>query len=707
MAKSIINLVPGVSTVDSPLMLEGRFANSNLIRLFQGRVQKRGGWTALTQAPIAGTSRGLHAWNDLEGNAYIASGSEQLLQLLTAGSFANISPVAQTSNVLNAFTTEEGSSTVSILDPTYSPSVGDWVTVATAVFVGGVVLQGDYPVTAVLGQGRYEINIAPLVATQSVISQGITFNFSSVAGDSNIAVALGQAVFTEDQQITVYVSTDVGGTTIQGPFAVNLPGGGGVTDPFSSEFSSDFGGGVSGPSLAFITAPLPASVNANTSENGGAAQLLYALPSLLDNASPFLFGAGHFGLGTFGEGEGSTPGTFSLREWSLDNFGQLLIATPRGGALYEWTPPLTFNSRAQVVSVAPQFSQGIFVAMPQEQIISFGSDGGGFQDPMLVRFSDIANFTAAGSWTATAINQAGSFRLTRGSRIVGGMQASLHGLLWTDVGLWSMNYLGPPFIYGFDEIGKSCGLIAMRAAAEIAGKVVWPSYHGFFIYDGSAVSPLPCAVWNQLYDLIDNEFINTLHAFPNSDFSEVAWHFPTQGSNGVPTHYINLNVGMLNAGYPPDQCWDFGVLQRTAGLDRTAVAPPVGADGPNGLLQAHETAADANGQVMPSFAETGWFKLNASSDAIYLDRIIMDAIPAAGAAPSSATVLVTIFLVEGESPTAGPIRTYGPYTVTPATEHLLIEGRGMFIKARFDFSTLGSFARLGTPIQQSAPAGRG
>jgi hypothetical protein len=401
-------------------------------------------------------------------------------------------------------------------------------------------------------------------------------------------------------------------------------------------------------------------------------------------------------------GQGSAPGVFLLREWSLDNFGQILIANPKGGALYSWLPPVAYNNRAAIIPGGPQFSQGCFVAMPQEQIVSFGSDAGGFQDPMLVRFCDVGNFVGAAAWTASATNQAGSFRLTRGSRIVGGMQAGQRGLLWTDVGLWTMNYIAPPFIYGFDEIMSGCGLIAMRAAGFVAGKVVWPSYKGFFMYDGNSVSPLPCEVWSQLFDNIDPQYINALHAFPNSDFNEIAWHFPTLGSGGVPNAYINLNVGMLNAGYPPDQCWDFGMLTRTAGIDRSGVGPPIAADGPNGLLQAHETSADANGAAMPSFAETGWFKLSGSDDAIYLDRLIPDFIGSVGW-----KVAITVFLIEGESPTASTLRTYGPFNASAAVEHLIVEGRGRFIKLRFDFSALGSFARIGSLIQQSAPAGRG
>jgi hypothetical protein len=338
--------------------------------------------------------------------------------------------------------------------------------------------------------------------------------------------------------------------------------------------------------------------------------------------------------------------------------------------------------------------------MPQEVIVSYGSDAGGFQDPMLVRFSDVADFLSATAWQALATNQAGSFRLTRGSRIVGGMQSVFGGLLWTDVGLWLMKYIQPPFVWGFDEIAKGGGLLAMRAAAEVGGMVVWPSYKGFWTFNGSSAAPLRCEVWDAFYNSIDPQYINTLHAFPNSDFTEVAWHYAPLGSGGVPTAYINLNVGMLAAGFPPEECWDIGTLTRTAGIDRGAVGPPIAADGPNGLLQAHETATDADGQAMGSFAETAWFKLANGSQIMFLERLTPDFVGNAGW-----SVLITVYATMGESPNSR-VKAYGPFTANAAIEHIIVRQRGKFLKLRFDFSPFGSFARMGAVLSRVSPAGR-
>src|SRR5262249_39744089 len=157
-----------------------------------------------------------------------------------------------------------------------------------------------------------------------------------------IDFTLGAATFTQGQQILVYLQTQIGGATFSGFFPVNVNGG-----------------------VFSFQAPGPAAENAGGQENGGQVQIIYPLASQLDGNSPFVYGAGPYGEGFFGEGSGQV-GQFVPRQWSLDNFGQLLLAAPINGALYQWTPPEAYNNRAAIVAAAPKFSTDMFVAMPQE-----------------------------------------------------------------------------------------------------------------------------------------------------------------------------------------------------------------------------------------------------------------------------------------------------------------------------------------------------
>jgi len=668
MSTTPIILKPGIDTTRTPLLNEGGFSACNLVRFFEGIVQKLGGWARLTSQPIIGTARGMHAFVDLKSNAYIAVGTEQVLQLFIAGTMNDITPVRRTSNLTNPFATVANSPTVTVKDPAHSANVGDWVDVATATYVGGLVLQGLYQVQSVIDANTYTIT-APTPATTPVAAGGTTFQFTFTQNSNLATFTLGNAVFTNGQSILVYVPVSFGGVTVQGPQTVIVAG-----------------------SQNEITLSQSSTATGTVSENGGQVQLLYLLGAQLDSLESFVYGVGSFGVGPFGEGTGLPVGAiFAVRQWSLDNFGQNLVGTPTGGALYQWLPPLAYNNRASAVASAPQFNTGIFVAMPQQQIVAYGSDGGGFQDPMLVRFSNVGDYTSSTAWTATATNQAGSFRLTDGSRIVGGMQGPQQGYLWTDTALWTMNYVGFPLVYGFNKVGTNCGLASQRGAALVAGRLVWIGYKGFWEYGPNGVVPLPCPVWDKVFGSggADPAWVSNIFAFPNSDFTEVAWFYPTIGDNGLPTRYVKVNL--------TSNVWDYGTLTRTAGIDSSAVARPVSADGPNGLLQQHEVAIDADGAAMPSFAETAWFKLKGGSQYIFVERLLPDFFFSAGGA-CYVTVSVTDYPDDA-------VRTYGPFLCTGKTEHVLPRCRGRLAKLKFDFSPLGSFARLGAILAVTAPAG--
>lgn len=688
-----IKLTPGISLVKSPMLNEGGWSAANLIRFYAGLLQKRGGWTALSQNKVAGTCRGIHAFNDLTSLSYVVAGSDQLLQLFMPTTpnaplssivtppmlLPDITPVAQTSNLVSPFSTQTGSSVVSVQDPTSPAVVGDWIYIAPLTFVGGIALQGLYQVASLIA-GGFTFN-AGTPALSDASGAGALLNFTSTAGSAIIGVALQGYAFVGGESLLVYVPTVVGGINLAGLQTVALVGGN-----------------------AQIQGAGPASGSANVTENGGAVQILYLEASAAAAASTGAFGTGAFGAGAFGVGPSVTPAPFVFREYTIDNFGQIAAAAPKNGRILSWTPPFAYNNRAAPVgNDAPQFSTGIFVAMPEEQLVSFGSDGGGFQDPLLVRWSNVGDFRSNGAWTATATNQAGSFRLSRGSAIIGGMQSSFGNLLWTDVGLWLMQYIQPPFIYGFSEIGKGCGLIAMRAAAQVGGRVIWPAQNSFWQFGGQDVEPLECDVWDYFYENVDPQFLGSITAFPNSDFTEIAWHFAPLGANGVPTNYVSLNLSMLASGTPAAQCWDYGTLTRTAATDRSAggIFSPLAVDGA-GLIQAHETQTDANGAPMPSFAETAWFRVAAGREYMFVERLFPDFV----FGPGGGTVNVTIFVGEyPEDVNLGLIRTFGPFACTPKTQHVIPRCRGRLMKLHFDFSTVGTFARLGQPIARMAPAG--
>ena len=186
-----------------------------------------------------------------------------------------------------------------------------------------------------------------------------------------------------------------------------------------------------------------------------------------------LFRSGGYGIGGYGNGVAPTSiigQPVVSFDWTLDNWGDTLIACPvynitddTGGQIYQWQPA-SGASYASIITNAPIVNDGIFVAMPQRQVIAWGSTFTGIQDQLLIRWSDVGDFD---SWIPLVTNQAGSYRIPKGSRIVCGIQGPQQGLIWTDLAVWAMQYVGPPYVYQFNELGTGCGLIARKAAASM------------------------------------------------------------------------------------------------------------------------------------------------------------------------------------------------------------------------------------------------
>lgn len=320
-------------------------------------------------------------------------------------------------------------------------------------------------------------------------------------------------------------------------------------------------------------------------------------------------------------------------------------------------------------------------------------------DPLLVRFSDVADFAA---WFPTATNQAGSFRLPSGSKIIGALQSPLQALIFTDIELWSMQYIGYPLVYGFLKIGLGCGLISQRAVAKIGTITYWMSQQGFFKYDGSTVTPVRCSVWDRIWNgteaseivpsgsvILDTRYLDNVFAAPNSYFNEITWYYPTVGSNSIVTNYAKYNV--------LDDVWDVGVLTRTDWVDQSILGPPIAVDG-QGILQQHETDDDMDGQAMNSYALTGWFKVEETQIFMSIERILPDFIITPGA-----TIFITVMVANyvNDTPTV-----YGPYAVTSTTEYFIVKARGRVARLLIQSTGRSSFWRNGHNEMLVTPSGR-
>jgi len=705
-----LKLRPGVDLNETPALNEAGISSSNLIRFIPdekgiGLPQKIGGWARYFSAQMASIVRGLWAWEDTNANKWLASGSQSRTSgaltgqsqlavmngvlgsngITTASSLADITPRVISDDVAVSFTTTTGSPNVTITDSTTTGITPyDSVYIATHVAVGGLVLYGLYPVALNVGSTQYQIQATDILgnlvpATGNVTNGGAVATFTTTNASSIVTVALAAHGLSVGSTFPVLVPTTVGGVTLYGNLIVQ---------------------NVTNANSFTIQSPQTATSGATVSENGGNARFIYSItvgPAIASTG----YGVGGYGIGGYGVGSpvvATTGSAIPADSWSLDNWGQILISSPSGTfvdgvpftGIYQWDPT-TNSPTASIIAQAPPVNDSCFVAMPQRQIIALGSTFTGIQDPLLVRWCDVNNFNA---WIGLITNQAGSYRIPKGSKIVGGIQGPQQGLIWTDLALWSMQYIGQPYIYSFNEIGTGCGLIAKRAAGSLSGVVYWMGQSQFYRLGANGVEPLFCPIWDIVFQNLDLTNLDKIRIAPNSRFGEISWFYPTTGS-GENTNYVKYNVVLDK--------WDFGTMARTAWTNESVLGPPIGAD-PNSLyIYQHEISTDADGQPLLATFTTGYFALSEADVKTFIDQWWPDFKFGYQGSSQNATLNITFNVVDfpGQTP-----RTYGPYTVTQATTYFTPRIRGRLVSITISSNDVGTWWRLGGNRYRYQPDGK-
>jgi hypothetical protein len=430
-----------------------------------------------------------------------------------------------------------------------------------------------------------------------------------------------------------------------------------------------------------VIADTEATSTATGAANGGNARINYLIPS--DLAVPTYttgWGIGDFGKGDWGTGSSGSK-LIHARQWSLFNFGQDLIASPYG-MIYYWQPPAI--QPASVIDPSAPLQNIVVFGMGQVQIIiSAGAEALGVLYPTLVRWCDSGDFT---DWIASATNQAGSYQIPTGSTAVAGLAIGLGALIWTDVDLWSMSYIGTPFIFSFNRVGISCEPMSMKAVAVCPGNlVVWPGPRGFFRFDGGTVSPLACTVWDVFFTLLDSRQQELVFSALNAMFNEVSWYYLRKDTE---IGYVRWNFA--------NNLWDLGVLDRTAWTELSPVGNPIGAS-TGGVLYQHEIGFNADAAPISWSFTTGYFDLQAGEDFAFVDFFIPDFVG------SYSAIEMTIFATDAPNLRA---RTYGPFVIQPGTEYINVRVRGRQLALKFSGNDLNSQVRLGGVRYRFATAGR-
>ena len=320
--------------------------------------------------------------------------------------------------------------------------------------------------------------------------------------------------------------------------------------------------------------------------------------------NPVGFGTAFYGREYYGiarqEAVTITPAT----TWSMDSFGQFLVAcSSSDGKVYEWQ--LSPSTKAAVVANAPVNNRAILVT--EERFLMCLGAGG---NPRLVQWSDRENNTV---WTPAATNEAGSLELQTTGRIQCGVRVQNQALILTDTDAHVATYSGPPYVFGIERIGTSCGIVSSQAVATVDKGAVWMGSRSFYTYSGGAVSEVNCEVADYVFSDINHSQISKVAAVSNANFGEIWWFYPSGNSNEN-NRYVVFNYN--------DNTWAIGVLARTSGVDAGVYRQPIIASATDKKLYEHEIGFNYDGGE--PFAESGPISIGNGDNVMAVTQMIPD-----------------------------------------------------------------------------------
>lgn len=482
---------------------------------------------------------------------------------------------------------------------------------------------------------------------------------------------------------------------------------------------------ISARAVSPINAPGAAvlSTAADTGTGGGAVDGAYQINTGLPIYTIGTgWGTGPWSRGTWGSGY-TTGFGLQLRLWSQSNFGERLLFSPRGGALYVWDPGSgatpAYGTRGTLVfgvDVPSEINQ-IMVSDASRIVIAFGcSDYGAYGtadfDPLLIRWTAQESYT---NWTPDiATNQAGSYRLSHGSEIVGAMQTRQEIVVWTDAAVYSMQYLGPPFVYGFTLLADNISIVSPNAVATAAGVVYWMGVDKFYMYAGR-VETLPCSVRQFIFNDINRDQEAQFNAGTNEGYSEIWWNYCSKNSTVI-DRYVIFNY--------LDRVWYYGTLDRTAWLDSPLRQFPMAATAGN-IVVYHEAAVDDGSTNPPSpinaYIQSSDFDIGDGHNYGFVWRMIpditFDGSDTTGATSDKPFVQFTVRPKQNpgsnygvsSSPTVTSAQSYAgqtTYNVQQFTEIIYSRVRGRQMAFKVESNSVGTQWQLGVPRIDVRPDGR-
>ena len=419
-----------------------------------------------------------------------------------------------------------------------------------------------------------------------------------------------------------------------------------------------------------------------------------------------------WGIGTWGLSSWGTPRPPSAslqllsQVWQFDNYGSLLILQNVDGGIYQWNPTSGLAVRATAIAGAPTRSRFALISTPDRHLVCFGTESTlgdpTSLDPLLVRFSaqeDINEFVA------TATNTAGGQRLTDGNEIITAVRSRGQILIWTDTALHGQQYLGPPYTFGFQQLGANCGCLGPHAAVDVNGVAYWMSKDAFFVFDGT-VKKLPCTVQDYVFKDLNIVQGQKIFAGINTQFNEVTWFYCSFTSDYI-DRFVTYNY--------LENVWSVGTMDRTAWTDVGAFEKPLaskydpdstaaplttiyGLTPGRCVLFNQEDGVNGDGNPISAYIYSGYFDIGDGDNMLFMSRFIPDFKNQQG------NLTVRLLLRPFPQASATP-SSLDPYVIDPTTQKVDTRARGRQIQLRIESTDIDTNWRFGTMRVDVQPDG--
>jgi hypothetical protein len=462
----------------------------------------------------------------------------------------------------------------------------------------------------------------------------------------------------------------------------------------------------------FYRIVVPVTANAADLGNGGAATVArYQINIGPEIQRPISgWSAGPWGVGPWGIGR---PGIEELRLWSQSNYGEDLIFGPRGGGVYFWTNSSLFSERGVNIrdlggaSDAPKVQNKVLVSDVSRFVLCFGVNEIAFDelDPMLIRWSDQENFL---NWTPSITNQAGGIRLSIGSQIVAAVQTRQEILVLTDLALYSLQYQGPPFVWGAQTLADNISIAGPNAVIVANNTTFWMGEDKFYVYTGQ-VQTLRCDLRNYVFQDFNFGQREQVFAGTNEAFNEVWWWYPSAESN-VPDKYVVYNYS--------EDLWYYGDMTRTAWLDSAASGKPLAAF--SNRLVTHEVGVDdfSSGSAVPipAYISSSQIDIQDGDEFGFVWRVLPD-ITFRGSTAADPKATMTLLPLQNsgagyQSPASvggtnsAPVTRTAVLPIEQFTGIIYTRVRGRQMSVKIESEDLGVTWQLGAPRIDIKPDGR-